>query len=432
MPARRAHYVLSTHWDREWYQPFQDYRYRLVQLLDDVLAGLADRASCRARSPTDGQAIVLEDYLEVRPERARSGAPDAGPRGQTASSAPGTCCPTSSWCRASRSIRNLRLGREVARAYGGAALQRRLCVRHLWPQQPDAADSGRLWHARWLYLARRQRERPARYFAGAAPTAPSCPGLSLWAGGLLQLCQRGAHVLRAMSPRSTPTTSPSSWTTYLQTMRPSQTEVDSVLLFDGGDHQEWDRAAYQVLAERDWAAADGEFEIVHTALDEFAAEDAAAGRARSTTCSRASCASPGAGPAPLDSSGSSPACSPAGSGSSRPTPPARRCSASGPSRWARWLTHALGRGVSAGLSRRRLALAAPEPPARLDLRLQHRPGARGHEVPLQPVPADRRPPDHRSRARHRRQHRGAPCSRTSCAWSCSTRCRALWSKWSSS
>jgi len=32
MTARRVHYVLSTHWDREWYQTFQDYRYRLVEL----------------------------------------------------------------------------------------------------------------------------------------------------------------------------------------------------------------------------------------------------------------------------------------------------------------------------------------------------------------------------------------------------------------
>jgi alpha-mannosidase len=68
MAQRRAHYVLSTHWDREWYQTFQDFRYRLVQLLDRVLDGLEDG---RLQGPfqTDGQAIMLEDYLEVRPER---------------------------------------------------------------------------------------------------------------------------------------------------------------------------------------------------------------------------------------------------------------------------------------------------------------------------------------------------------------------------
>ena len=64
----RAHYVLSTHWDREWYQSFQNFRYQLVRLLDRVIAGLEDG---RLRGPfqTDGQAIILEDYLEIRPDR---------------------------------------------------------------------------------------------------------------------------------------------------------------------------------------------------------------------------------------------------------------------------------------------------------------------------------------------------------------------------
>ena len=42
MTKRTVHYVLSTHWDREWYQAFQHFRYRLVQVLDEVIAGLQD------------------------------------------------------------------------------------------------------------------------------------------------------------------------------------------------------------------------------------------------------------------------------------------------------------------------------------------------------------------------------------------------------
>lgn len=34
---RRCHYVVSTHWDREWYQTFQGFRFRLVKLMDRVL-----------------------------------------------------------------------------------------------------------------------------------------------------------------------------------------------------------------------------------------------------------------------------------------------------------------------------------------------------------------------------------------------------------
>ena len=36
---RRVHFVLSTHWDREWYQTFQQFRFRLVKLMDRVLEG---------------------------------------------------------------------------------------------------------------------------------------------------------------------------------------------------------------------------------------------------------------------------------------------------------------------------------------------------------------------------------------------------------
>ena len=65
---RLVHYTLSTHWDREWREPGQGIRYALVGLMDRVLAGLADG---RLQGPfqTDGQSILLDDYLEIRPER---------------------------------------------------------------------------------------------------------------------------------------------------------------------------------------------------------------------------------------------------------------------------------------------------------------------------------------------------------------------------
>jgi alpha-mannosidase len=68
MSKRRVHYVLSTHWDREWHQSFQGFRYQLVQLLDRVIAGF-DSGELKGPFQTDGQSIILEDYLEVRPER---------------------------------------------------------------------------------------------------------------------------------------------------------------------------------------------------------------------------------------------------------------------------------------------------------------------------------------------------------------------------
>jgi alpha-mannosidase len=62
-------YVIShTHWDREWYAPFQHFRIRLVRLMDRLL-DLLERDPDYAHFSLDGQTVLLEDYLEIRPEK---------------------------------------------------------------------------------------------------------------------------------------------------------------------------------------------------------------------------------------------------------------------------------------------------------------------------------------------------------------------------
>jgi len=60
--------VPHTHWDREWYEPFQRFRLRLVDLLDDVIARA--EADPTFHFTLDGQLAAVDDYLEVRPEAA--------------------------------------------------------------------------------------------------------------------------------------------------------------------------------------------------------------------------------------------------------------------------------------------------------------------------------------------------------------------------
>ncbi len=62
-----AHYISGTHWDREWYRPFQEFRLLLVELIDDLL-DLMEGHNGFDYFHLDGQTCVLEDYLEVRPE----------------------------------------------------------------------------------------------------------------------------------------------------------------------------------------------------------------------------------------------------------------------------------------------------------------------------------------------------------------------------
>ena len=60
--------VNHTHWDREWYMPFQRYRVLLVDAIDLLLETLETRADYGGFM-LDGQTVVVEDYLEVRPEQ---------------------------------------------------------------------------------------------------------------------------------------------------------------------------------------------------------------------------------------------------------------------------------------------------------------------------------------------------------------------------
>lgn len=64
---KTIHVICHTHWDREWYRTFQQFRLRLVHLVDGLLDLLA-RDRHYKHFMLDGQTIVLDDYLLMRPE----------------------------------------------------------------------------------------------------------------------------------------------------------------------------------------------------------------------------------------------------------------------------------------------------------------------------------------------------------------------------
>ena len=61
------HLVPHTHWDREWYRPFQSFRMQLVDLVDRVLDMLESEPDFAFT--LDGQLATIDDYLEIRPEQ---------------------------------------------------------------------------------------------------------------------------------------------------------------------------------------------------------------------------------------------------------------------------------------------------------------------------------------------------------------------------
>ncbi len=64
---KKIHVISHTHWDREWYQDFQGYRVRLVYLIDELLDLMEENPEYQYFM-MDGQTIVIDDYLEIRPE----------------------------------------------------------------------------------------------------------------------------------------------------------------------------------------------------------------------------------------------------------------------------------------------------------------------------------------------------------------------------
>ena len=115
LTAGRTFWVVPhTRWDREWYLPFEQFRIYLVQTVDEVLDVL--ERDDRMRFTLDGQTVLLEDYLEVRPENesrldalVRAGRIEIGPSYQF---------PDEYLVGQESLVRNLLVGRRACKRYG--------------------------------------------------------------------------------------------------------------------------------------------------------------------------------------------------------------------------------------------------------------------------------------------------------------------------
>ena len=117
MSPRPVAIVPHTHWDREWYSPFQAFRLRLVDLLDEFLPRLEADPSY-ARFLLDGQMAVVDDYLAVRPE-AEARLRRLGASGRLAMG-PWYILMDEFLVSGETIVRNLQYGMERAAAFGGA------------------------------------------------------------------------------------------------------------------------------------------------------------------------------------------------------------------------------------------------------------------------------------------------------------------------
>ncbi|MGL5315350.1 MAG: alpha-mannosidase [Peptostreptococcaceae bacterium] len=65
---KTAHIISHTHWDREWYLPYETHHMMLIETMDTLLDKFENDPEFKYYH-LDGQTVLLEDYLEVRPNR---------------------------------------------------------------------------------------------------------------------------------------------------------------------------------------------------------------------------------------------------------------------------------------------------------------------------------------------------------------------------
>lgn len=65
---KTAHIISHSHWDREWYLPFETHRYYFIKLMNNLIEQFRKEGNQFKSFHLDGQTVLLEDYLEVHPE----------------------------------------------------------------------------------------------------------------------------------------------------------------------------------------------------------------------------------------------------------------------------------------------------------------------------------------------------------------------------
>ncbi|MDO8685135.1 MAG: hypothetical protein Q7J78_00525 [Clostridiales bacterium] len=66
MPECKVFVTPTTHWDREWVMTLGQFQVRLVNLMDNLMNIMENNQEYHFL--LDGQSIVLEDYLEIKPD----------------------------------------------------------------------------------------------------------------------------------------------------------------------------------------------------------------------------------------------------------------------------------------------------------------------------------------------------------------------------
>jgi hypothetical protein len=264
--TRVAHFIRSTHWDREWYEPFQGYRMRLVSMLDEVLETM--RKDAAFKFVMDGQAILVHDYLEVRPEKAETirryaaeGRFKAGP----------WYVAPDEWLVCGESLlRNLQMGIETANELGGASSRAGfVCDQfgHIG-QLPQIFDQFGIAGA-FIWRGTTERDHHG-HFLWQSPDGTVLPTYRFGPSGYCTLAYRVRDVFAPEQPLDVQE-AVGRLVEYTR-FEAARSTLSPILLFDGGDHLEIEPRMSEIIAGANERLAAEGIQIIASDLDSYQAE----------------------------------------------------------------------------------------------------------------------------------------------------------------
>ncbi len=260
----KAYYVPSTHWDREWYDTFQGFRYYLVELLDTVLETMTRDPRYKVFQ-TDGQSIILEDYLEIRPEEAERVRQFA--REGRLRIGPWYTMPDENLVSGESMVRNLEEGLRVAKDFGNQSRVGFICdmFGHV-AQMPQIFRGFGIDNA-FVFRGLNEftHKGTFRWLASDGSEV-----VSFRFGPREGYFDYAANVRRAffLDEPFDIEGGAERMKEYVALQR-ERTGIDEILLFDGGDHMPIEPQTPDMIETLKKIAP--EIEVEHTGLDEYAA-----------------------------------------------------------------------------------------------------------------------------------------------------------------
>ena len=258
---RQLLYVLSTHWDREWYQPLMVYRDRLVHLMDRLLDGW-NNGTLQGPLQSDGQSILLEDYTEIR--RSRTDEVRRRVAEGKINAGPWYVMPDEFLVSGESLVRNLRLGREVVRDWGGTPSDAGY-VCDIFGHNSQLPQIFAGFGITGAYIWRGVNDTSQRLFWWEAADGTRLPAYKFQFNGY---CCYAFKVRHANDHKFVPTAEAvQADLLAFAHEEAAATATGPVLLFDGGDHLEWNPAVYAHMQAAVKAGLPG-FTFRHGTLDE--------------------------------------------------------------------------------------------------------------------------------------------------------------------